>query len=335
MSVVTGMIMKEVAKKAVEEKVKQQMTKELTKDVLKEKLKKAVKAEVKQKIQDEIVDEIDGTAMDVGAVKKTSDILKGDDLKGKLIRAAKDLQRGKVAIDATKSSGEVVDYKKNGSEVHFQDKSTIEQKEEVDLNYNIEDVQLDGEDNSVIDLENGVTEQEIKEQNSSEKDNIEMMVDEHSELNESDEVEKKNEGLTEDEKKDLKERTGWPDEIIDCINSLKEAEIYEKAGLKAVEIDGKWCLVRNDIDLDQKDEDGITNRERMKRGRPPITKDGKEVELHHIGQKSDSPLAELTKDEHRGTGNDTILHDKTKESEIDRSKFASERKEHWKNRVND
>lgn len=143
----------------------------------------------------------------------------------------------------------------------------------------------------------------------------------------------KKDGLADEQKKELQELTGWPDEIIDNIDSMEEAEIYEKAGLQAVEIDGKWCLIRNDIDLEQLDEDGISNRERMERGRPPITKDGKEVELHHIGQKQDSPLAELTMEEHRGTGNDTILHDKTKESEIDRSAFAKERKEHWKSRV--
>lgn len=151
---------------------------------------------------------------------------------------------------------------------------------------------------------------------------------------EANDVNEKKDGLTDEQKKELQERTGWPDEIIDKIGSMEEAEIYEKAGLHAVEIDGKWCLIRNDIDLDQLDEDGISNRERMERGRPPITEDGKEVELHHIGQKQDSPLAELTMEEHRGTGNDTILHDKTKESEIDRTAFAKERKEHWKSRVN-
>lgn len=137
-----------------------------------------------------------------------------------------------------------------------------------------------------------------------------------------------------DEKKELQERTGWPNEVVNKINSMEEAEIYEKADLKSVESDGKCCLIRSDIDLDQEDEDGISNRQRMERGRPPITKDGQEVELHHIGQKQDSPLAELTMEEHRGTGNDTILHDKAKESEIDRVAFAKERKDHWKSRVN-
>ena len=140
-------------------------------------------------------------------------------------------------------------------------------------------------------------------------------------------------GLTDEEKQEIKEKTGWSDEIIDSIGSMEEAQIYMDAGLQEAEIDGKKCLIRDDIDMDQLDEDGISNRERMERGRPPLTKDGQEVELHHIGQKPDSPLAELTTQEHRGVGNDTILHDKTKESEIDRTEFAKERKSHWKSRA--
>ena len=140
-------------------------------------------------------------------------------------------------------------------------------------------------------------------------------------------------GLTEEEKAKLKELTGWSDEIIDAIGSMEEAEIYMKAGLKEVEINGKKCLIRDDIDWNQKDEMGRTNKERAEQGLSPITKDGKTVELHHIGQHADSPLAELTPEEHRGKGNDTILHDKTKESEIDRQAFAGERSSHWEARA--
>jgi hypothetical protein len=154
----------------------------------------------------------------------------------------------------------------------------------------------------------------------------------NSETNNDANEEKRN-GLTEEEKAKVKEETGWPDEIIDALGSMEEYEIYKKAGLQAIEVNGKWCLIRPDIDMNQKDTDGLTNRQRMERGLPPITKDGKTVELHHIGQKPDSPLAELTTEEHRGVGNDTILHDKAKESEIDRNEFAKERREHWKSRT--
>lgn len=65
----------------------------------------------------------------------------------------------------------------------------------------------------------------------------------------------------------------------------------------------------------------------------PINRDGKIIELHHIGQKSDSPFAELTSEEHRGKGNDKILHRKTIDSEINRIRYASEKSQHWTERA--
>ena len=137
------------------------------------------------------------------------------------------------------------------------------------------------------------------------------------------------EGLTDEEKTKIKEETGWSDEIVDAIGSWKEYEIYKNANLVEAEIDGKKCLIRNDINWNQIVEMGRTNKERAEQGLSPINKDGKVIELHHIGQHSNSPLAELTQEEHRGKGNDGILHDKTKESEINRQAFAEERINYW------
>lgn len=137
-------------------------------------------------------------------------------------------------------------------------------------------------------------------------------------------------GLTKEEQEVVKKETGWSSTVIESIGSMEEYEIYKNANVKEMEINGNTVLTRTDIDLDKTDEDGVSNRQRMERGLSPITNDGKIVELHHIGQKADSPLIELSQQEHRGKGNDTILHDKTKESEIDRREFDKERKEHWK-----
>jgi len=41
----------------------------------------------------------------------------------------------------------------------------------------------------------------------------------------------------------------------------------------------------------------------------------------------------LTQEEHRGKGNDGILHDKNKDTEIDRIAFREEKEEHWKTRA--
>lgn len=133
-------------------------------------------------------------------------------------------------------------------------------------------------------------------------------------------------------KDNLKEETGWPDSILDNIRTEDEAQIYKDANLKVESVDGKECLIKTDIDYEQV-VDGETNLERMKRGKAPITMDGQNVELHHIGQKSDSPFAELTPDEHRGRGNDMILHNKTIDSVIDRNSFRVERETYWKSRA--
>ncbi|MFT8310759.1 MAG: HNH/ENDO VII family nuclease [Sporolactobacillus sp.] len=153
-------------------------------------------------------------------------------------------------------------------------------------------------------------------------------------ISDADEGKEGKEGLTDEQKVKIKEETGWSDEIIDTIGSMEEYEIYNNASLVEDEIGGKKCLIRNDIDWEQNDIMGRTNRGRAEQGLSPINKDGKVIELHHIGQHADSPLAELTLEEHRGKGNDTILHHKTKESEIDRQAFTGERNAYWEARAN-
>jgi hypothetical protein len=147
--------------------------------------------------------------------------------------------------------------------------------------------------------------------------------------------------LTDEDRKKIKEESGWSDEVVDNIRSLKEYEVYKKvgkeAGLVEVKINGRECLIRNDIDWGQKDDLGLTNKERVERNNSPRGKDGATIELHHIGQKADSPFVELKMKEHRTGVNDGILHDKTMESEVhneeNEPKYQQERKEHWKIRA--
>lgn len=127
--------------------------------------------------------------------------------------------------------------------------------------------------------------------------------------------------------------SGWPESLVDDIGSEAEANIYKDAGLEAKEVNGKPALVRTDIDLEQKDIFGATNLERMEAGLAPLDKNSKPIDLHHIGQRQDSSLAELTKAEHCGSGNDNVLHNKRQESTINRDGFAKERAEHWKARA--
>lgn len=140
--------------------------------------------------------------------------------------------------------------------------------------------------------------------------------------------------LTDEEKQRIKVESGWSDEVIDNLSSWEEYEIYRDAGLQEVEIGGRKALIRSDIDWNQCDEKGRTNMERAKQGLSPLDKDGNPIELHHIGQHADSPLAELTFEEHRCGGNDIVLHDKNKETEThgEGNTWNNERQNYWKDR---
>lgn len=149
------------------------------------------------------------------------------------------------------------------------------------------------------------------------------------------------EGLSHEEWKKIKEETGWSDGIIEHIQNMQQYEILKNAGLKEVEINGRKCLIKENINLDYTDADGISNRDRIARGLAPLdSKTGKPLELHHLGQKADSPLVELTAEEHRtgeyegGLKNQSLWHDNTLETEVhgEGSTWGLERKAHWKSR---
>ena len=79
----------------------------------------------------------------------------------------------------------------------------------------------------------------------------------------------------------------------------------------------------------------VTNLERMKQGYAaidPVT--GKAFQLHHIGQKVDSPLAILSQFEHTGGGNNVILHDPAIEEGVHKliseAEWITQKTEFWK-----
>lgn len=144
----------------------------------------------------------------------------------------------------------------------------------------------------------------------------------------------KKEGLTDEEKQDIKEKTGWSDKIVDAIRSMDEAKIYMDAGLVEGEINGKPALIQPKIDGSACNESkwpDWSNKELAEEGYPPRDENGRPYELHHIGQNPDSPLAELTYEQHHCNGNFKILHT-FDESTIDRMEFNRERAEYWMER---
>lgn len=132
----------------------------------------------------------------------------------------------------------------------------------------------------------------------------------------------------------LKAETGWTNNITNTITNSRQLDIYKNAELKELQIDGRDCLVRK-VDWDYvDDESGLTNRERASRGLSPIDSNtGEKIQLHHMGQKFDSPFAELSATEH-GDGNYSVLHRNSVESwrrnpDL-RTAYNDQRISHWK-----
>ena len=84
------------------------------------------------------------------------------------------------------------------------------------------------------------------------------------------------------------------------------------------------------FDPKQQDAKGRTNKERMDNGLAPIGKDGKEVNLHHVNQKNDGKIVEVTNSEHNKLNSE--MHKKNGTSEIDRVAFNKWKREYWKER---
>lgn len=149
-------------------------------------------------------------------------------------------------------------------------------------------------------------------------------------------------GLDEKDKIKIRDETDWSRQMIDCIKNMEQYEVLKNADLKEYTINGKPCLIKENIDFDYTDEDGISNKDRMERGLAPLdSKTEKPLELHHLGQRIDSPLVELTEEEHRtgeykdGKKNQSLWHDNTIKTEVhgEGSNWDQERKAHWQTRA--
>jgi len=111
---------------------------------------------------------------------------------------------------------------------------------------------------------------------------------------------------------------------------------FEKSllkGAKFISVKGKLVAKRNQTFNPYEKINGMTNIERMRLGLAPIGKDGKPVELHHLKQKDDGIIIELTEQEHNEHSKD--LHQYRDKTEIDRDEFNKWREKYWKERAKD
>ena len=140
-------------------------------------------------------------------------------------------------------------------------------------------------------------------------------------------------GLTLQEAAKIQKESKYPLDVIKEFRSMEQYKICKDAGLVPKMVNGKTALIR-DINLNYYNEaKGLTNLELMKKGNAaidPISQ--KPYDLHHIGQKANSTLAILTKEEHMKNGNNKIWHILDKASEVHTSENAwdTQREEFWK-----
>ena len=135
-------------------------------------------------------------------------------------------------------------------------------------------------------------------------------------------------GLTMSEVAIMQRESLYPLEIIERLNNTEQYLLFKSIGLKSSLINNKTALIR-EIDLNFVDEaTGLTNLELMKKGLAPVDANGIKYELHHIGQRNDSPLAILTKDEH----DNSFLHTLTEnfDNPSNQANWSKIKKNFWK-----
>lgn len=109
--------------------------------------------------------------------------------------------------------------------------------------------------------------------------------------------------------KNIKSQSCYSDAINMFIRSVEELNIYEKEKFEETYITRPALISRIDISFMYL---GKSNLDRMLSGLPPaeLTEFGTQVyDLHHIGQKYESPFAELPHTIHSGINTYSILHD--------------------------
>lgn len=138
-------------------------------------------------------------------------------------------------------------------------------------------------------------------------------------------------GLKMNEAATIQRESKYPLDVIRNIKSMDEYSVYKSAGLEAKAVGNKAALVQ-EIDLSRVDEKGMTNLQRMEKGKPPLDADGKAYELHHLNQENEGTLAVLTQEQHRGKGLFSVLHDKWTDGAVGHgADWAKTKKEFWQN----
>lgn len=116
------------------------------------------------------------------------------------------------------------------------------------------------------------------------------------------------------------------------VYSKPEIDYYVNAGYMEVNWNGRRALIK-DAKPDYATPDGVTNRERMLKGKPPVVpeenKDDKFFEVHHLGQQN-TVFVMMESYIHRGAGYMSIFHTSAPNEDLHTPVFEMEKMKFWK-----
>lgn len=122
----------------------------------------------------------------------------------------------------------------------------------------------------------------------------------------------------------------YSEELLGFIRTEEEAIYYLALDLQEWR-QGQFHSLIRPIDWES---NGGYNRQRVLTGHAPVDLNtGQVIELHHIGQRRNSPLAELTGTEHRSRYANNLLHSGAGRETIHRNQFQAVRRAYWMNRM--
>jgi len=105
---------------------------------------------------------------------------------------------------------------------------------------------------------------------------------------------------------------------------------------RAVTFQGNKVYQRNDlINPSLVDSRGRSNLERMRKGLAPIGPDGMSMNLHHMTQRQQGAIAEMSQSFHINNRGTIHINPNSTPSGINRAQFNKWRSNYWKNRAND
>ncbi len=137
-------------------------------------------------------------------------------------------------------------------------------------------------------------------------------------------------GLTMNAAAMIQKESKWSLDAIKNIHSIDEYNIYKDANLVPTKLpDGEFVFLRQ-IDWTLTDAYGRTNVQRVAANLAPVDATGTPFELHHMGQRADSPLAILSWAEHHSSGNYSVLHYAEQGKDISDAAWAKQKQEIWK-----